>query len=106
MRKGNPNGLLDETHHRQQLTNLEGDELEKRVYDSLKTFFEGDQQVLVLHGHEFMDLSMPENDKKVIYQGVMSTFRVQLDLFKDVTKGKFLMQPLRWIGIGLRHLKI
>ena len=63
------------------LNNIEGDLVEKRVYDTLKTFFKGDQQVLVLHGHEFMDLSMPKNGKKVIYvKGVLSTFRVLPDL--------------------------
>ena len=47
---------------------MEGEALEKNVYDTLKSYFQrhSGQHVLVIHGYEIMDLSMPEGGKKVI----------------------------------------
>ena len=47
---------------------IEGEVLEKDVYDSLKKYFQShpEEEVLVLHGYEILDLDAPENPKKPI----------------------------------------
>ena len=47
---------------------IEGEVLEKDVYDTLKKYFKShpEQEVLVLHGYEILDLDAPENPKKPI----------------------------------------
>ena len=47
---------------------IEGEVLEKNVYDTLNKYFlsHPEQEVLVLHGHEILDLDAPENPKKPI----------------------------------------
>ena len=47
---------------------IEGEVLEKDVYDTLKKYFKShpEQEVLVLHGFEILDLDAPENPKKPI----------------------------------------
>ena len=46
---------------------LEGEAVEKTVYDTLKSFYKlnSDQEVLVLHGYEIMDLEMPYGKKEI-----------------------------------------
>ena len=50
------------------LNTIEGEKIEKNLYDTLKRYFlsHPDQQVLVLHGFEILDLFASENNKKVI----------------------------------------
>ena len=51
------------------INTMEGEALEKKVYDTLKSYFQhhSDQHILVIHGYEIMDLTMwLEGGKKVI----------------------------------------
>ena len=54
---------------RSRLKTLEGEKLEKKVYDTLKSYFEShrDQEVLVLHGYEIADLDKLANRKDVAH---------------------------------------
>ena len=48
---------------------LEGEIIEKRVYDTLKTYFQThqSQEVLVLHGYEIMDLEMLKSQREITH---------------------------------------
>ena len=60
-----PKAKLDKW--RGEVTHIKGEALEKTVYDTLKSFFQQpenkNQEVLVLHGYEIMDLRMKKEQK-------------------------------------------
>ena len=66
--KNMPDGKEKE-NLRNRLKTIEGEKLEKNVFDTLKSYFEyhGDQEVLVLHGYEIADLDKLAGRKDVAH---------------------------------------
>jgi hypothetical protein len=66
--KDMPDGKENE-NLRNRLKTIEGEKLEKNVFDTLKSYFEshGDQEILVLHGYEIADLDKLAGRKDVAH---------------------------------------
>ena len=81
---------------------IAGDKLEQRAYDTLKTFFQGDQQVLVLQGFDLMDLDMPKEGKKAVPHSekdlivINATYRYVLNIeAKSTLMGKSITKAAK-----------